>query len=88
MPASTTMESIGSHLHPQSNIRIHLLPKKSKLPKSNLHPMSNATILVLPIPLVNNYELVVQGNAPSMLLIPSSNANGQNKFIPRPSLLY
>jgi len=82
IPTSTTRESRGSHLHPQSNTRIHLLPRKSKIHckvkyASNVQRYNPAPLVLL----VNSHWLIVSGHTPNVHLIPSGNANDQNKSI-------
>ena len=82
MPVSITRKSIGSHLHPKSNTRIHLLPKMSRI-HYNVKSASNVQHYN-PTPLFlswNNYQLIVQGCTPNVHLIPYGNANDQNKSI-------
>jgi len=89
MSTSATRESRGSHLHPQINTRIHLLPRKS-----TIHYKVKSTSNVQrydPMPLVlsaNNYQLIVLGHTTNVHLIPFGNVNDKKKSIPWPSLLY
>ena len=83
MPASATRESRGTHLHPLSSTKIHLLPKNSRIDQkvesaSNVHRYN-------PVPLVlsvNSYRLIALGRTPNGHLIPFINSNDQNKSIP------
>ena len=81
MPTSTTREYRGSHLHPQSNTKIHLLPKKSRS-HYHSHTTSNVKSYNL-VPLffsAKNYQPIVPGHTPNVHLIPYGNANDQNKY--------
>lgn len=83
MPASTTRESIGSHLHHQSNTRIHLLPRKSII-HCHIQTASNVQCYN-PTPLflsANNYRIIILWCTPNVHLIPFGNANDQRKYIP------
>ena len=75
-------ESKGSHLHPQSNTRIHLLPRKSRIhckvkSASNVQRCNPAPLFLS----LNSYQLIVPGRTPNVHLIPYGNANDQNKSI-------
>ena len=75
----STRESRGSHLHLQSNTRIHFLPRKSRIHckfKSSNVQCYNLVPLVL---LLNSYWFIVPGRTPNLHLIPSGNANDQKK---------
>ena len=81
-PYQSTRESRGSHLHPQGNAKIHLLPKKSII---HCHSQIASNVQRYnPVPLVlwvNSYQLIVWGCTPNVCLIPSRNSNGQNQYI-------
>lgn len=82
MPISVTRESKGSHLYPQSNTRIHLLPRKSRIhckvkSASNVQDYNPAPIVLS----ANSYRLIVLGHTSNVHLIPYGNANDQTKSI-------
>ena len=87
-PYQSTMESRGSHLHPQNNTKIHFIPKKSKI-HDKVKFASNVQCYN-PMPLVlsaNSYRIIVLGHTLNVNLIPYGNANDQKFFsITFPSL--
>lgn len=82
MLPSTTRESKGSHIHPKSNTKIHLFARKSKIhckvkSTSNVQHYNPLPLVLL----VNSYQLIFPRCTPNVHLIPSGNANDQNKYI-------
>lgn len=78
----STRESRSSHLHPQSNTRIQLLPRKSRIhckvkSASNVQRYNPAPLILL----ANSHWLIVPGHTPNVHLLPSGNANDQKKSI-------
>jgi len=82
MSTYVTKESRGSYLHLQSNTKIHLLSRNSriycKFKYASIVQCYNPTPLVL---LVNSYPCIVPGHTPNVHLIPSGNSNDQTKSI-------
>ena len=81
MSESAIRESRGSHLNPQNNTMVHLLPNKSRI---HFHIQAtynvqhyNPMLLVLS---VNSYQLIVLGCTPNLHLIQSRNSNDSMTF--------
>lgn len=82
MYASPKRESTGPHLHPQSNTRISLLPRKSKIHNQNQICIQCPVLQLCATCLLNEHLLTHYSRAHSNVhLIPSVNATYQKKSI-------